>query len=288
MGLMGESVRKLATRAALLVAGVLCLSQPLRAADRYVQATIGSDTSDCSSAATPCQTISYAVTQSVCGDTINIHGDETYLETVTVALACGPGSELTFRDWPGTGYPRIASPTGAGMQLVGAYIIVQGIDFDSNLGEGIDALGVDNLTVQNCAFLNNGAAGIQSIGGGGNDWLIQWSYFDGNGDNAIMFTGDNVTIDGNTIYNNGANQSIYIAPGATGVFNITNNFVTDGLDILQPAVEIAGGSGTGCLIENNRVMHNGLHGILTRQPICHDREQSRSRQWRIRNRGRRG
>ena len=84
----------------------------------------------------------------------------------------------------------------------------------------------------------------------------------------MIFTGDNITIDANWIGNTAANQSIYIAPGATGVFNITNNFVTDGLDLFQPAIDIASVLGTACLIENNRVLHNGLHGIFVRQPTC--------------------
>ena len=153
----------------LLVTAMVALAQPLVAADRYVQGTIGSDASDCSIIGTPCLTISYAVTQSACGDVINVHGDSIYDETVPLPMVCTSGNELTLRGWPGTGTPTISSSTGDGIDLTGAYITIDGIRFESNVGVGIDALGVDNLIVQNSEFIGNAAAGIQSIGGGGND-----------------------------------------------------------------------------------------------------------------------
>ena len=108
---------------ALLVVGV---SQPLAAADRYVRGSTGSDASDCSSPATPCQTISYAVTQSSCSDTINIHGDGglVYDEAVTISSAtftCTSGTEFTLRDWAGNGTPVISSSVGDGLDISGAF-----------------------------------------------------------------------------------------------------------------------------------------------------------------------
>jgi subtilase family serine protease len=55
-----------------IVALVMCGLVPLAAAaDRYV-ATTGTNSGDCSSVSSPCLTISYAITQSVSADTINV------------------------------------------------------------------------------------------------------------------------------------------------------------------------------------------------------------------------
>ena len=124
-------MRKPGLLLSFVVAAMVSFAQPLVAADRYVQGTIGVDAPTCTSSATPCQTISYAVTQSACGDVIHIHGDSIYDETVAVANVCTVGNELTLQNWAGTGTPTISSSTGDGMEISGAYIIIAGIRFEA-------------------------------------------------------------------------------------------------------------------------------------------------------------
>ena len=243
---------------ALLVIGV---SQPLAAADRYVRGSIGSDVSDCSVPASPCQTISYAVTQSACSDTIHIHGDGglVYDEAVTISFTCTSGTVFTLRDWAGNGTPVISSSVGDGLDISGAFIIIDGIRFDTNFANGIltSGAGVKNLTVQNSEFADNLGAAIESYGGGADDdWVIQNNAFDNNGNRAILFTGINVTIDGNTISLTQANQGILVDAAASGTFTITNNSVSGGGDPSVAGIEILSTGGGTCDVGGNRVYGN--------------------------------
>ena len=88
---------------------LVAVCQPLAAADRYVRGSTGVNAPGCTDSANPCQTITYTLGQSACGDTIHIHGDggAVYDETVTVGNSCSSGMELTFRAWSGTGVPVI-------------------------------------------------------------------------------------------------------------------------------------------------------------------------------------
>jgi hypothetical protein len=70
---------------AALAVWLLIAATASAATPRYVNATTGIDTGDCSNIGSPCLTISYAVTQSVAGDTINVAAG-TYNETVTIPV----------------------------------------------------------------------------------------------------------------------------------------------------------------------------------------------------------
>jgi hypothetical protein len=252
--------------------GIAGVSQPLAAADRYVRRSTGVDVGACTSSASPCQTIQYADDQSSCGDVIHIHGDggTPYDEAVIVSNSCTAGNELTFRAWAVTGTPVISSSGGDGMDISGAFIIIDGLRFDSNVGKGIrSGVGVNNLTVQNSEFVNNSGRAIESAGGGADDdWVIQNNSFNNNGDSAIVFTGNNVTIDGNTISGTQANQGIEVTGAASGTFTITDNVVSGGLDGFSAGIEIQSTAGTSCLISGNRAHANAGPGIFSRQPAC--------------------
>ena len=262
-------MRKPGLLLSFVVAAMVSFAQPSVAADRYVRGSTGVNAGTCTSAASPCATIQYADNQSVCGDTIHIHGDggTPYTLLVTVASSCTSGNELTFRAWSGTETPVITT-AGDSMRISGAYIIIDRLKFESNAGEGIDTLGVNNLTVQNSTFANNGVAGIQSLGGGGDDWTIRDNIFVSNGNRAIVFTGNNVTIDGNTISGTVLNQGIVVTGAASGTFTITNNSVSVGLDTLFAGIEVLSTAGTSCAIAGNRAHNNAGPGIYSRQPAC--------------------
>ena len=258
---------------ALLVVGV---SQPLAAADRYVRDSGGSNVPDCSSPATPCQTIAYAITQSSCSDTIHIHGDGgfVYDEALTLSSAtftCTSGTELTLRDWAGNGTPVISSSVGDGLDISGAFIIIDGLRFDNNFGNGIrtSGVGVNNLTVRNSEFVDNAGAAIESYGGGtDDDWVIQNNFFDNNGNSAIVFTGNNVTIDGNTVSGTVANQGIVVTAAASGPIAITNNSVFGCQDAGFAGIEIRSTGGGSCDVSGNRSHDNAGPGIYSQRPAC--------------------
>ena len=217
--------------------------------------------------------ISYAVTQSACSDTIHIHGDGglVYDEAVTISFTCTSGTVFTLRDWAGNGTPVISSSVGDGLDISGAFIIIDGIRFDTNFANGIltSGAGVKNLTVQNSEFADNLGAAIESYGGGADDdWVIQNNAFDNNGNRAILFTGINVTIDGNTISLTQANQGILVDAAASGTFTITNNSVSGGGDPSVAGIEILSTGGGTCDVGGNRVYGNAGPGIYSRQPAC--------------------
>jgi len=125
-------------------------------------ASAGSDTGDCTSSASPCATISYAVSQASGGDTIYVSG--TIEETVTVDIP------LTIAQWPDAN-PAIVNGTGTLSTVFtidsGETVVIDGLtitggsDFD---GGGIVNNGGD-LTVENSVISGN-FAGLQNGPGG--------------------------------------------------------------------------------------------------------------------------
>src|SRR5437867_10894796 len=88
---------------AIYMVATLSVSAPAQAATVRHVATTESDTGDCS--ASPCKTISYAISQSVSGDTISIAAG-TYPEHVKVGKSLaleGAGARSTVLDGSGSG-----------------------------------------------------------------------------------------------------------------------------------------------------------------------------------------
>ena len=270
----------------LFFVAVLC--QPLLAADRYVRGSTGVNTGGCTDSANPCQTIQYADNQSSCGDTIHIHGDggTVYDQTVSVTSTCTSGNELTFQNWSGTGVPTIDTSAGGadGMTISGDYIVIDGIRIDGNSddginasgalnltirattisnngGDGIETNGTHDLTVENSRFIANGQAGIQSFTGGGDDWIIRDSQFLVNGNRGIVFTGNNITVDGNLISGTVGNQGIDITGGASGAFIVTDNTVSGGQGLNDEGIRVNTTGGTTCTFTGNLIYDNLSDGI---------------------------
>ncbi len=93
---------------------LLCAASPALAANTlFVDASAGSDTSNCQSQASPCQTITYAVSQAGDGDTVQI-AKGTYTEAVSTGLdlsfvgAGSSGQSATTIDATGTGASALA------------------------------------------------------------------------------------------------------------------------------------------------------------------------------------
>ncbi|MEA3396261.1 MAG: right-handed parallel beta-helix repeat-containing protein, partial [Chloroflexota bacterium] len=88
----------------------------------YVDGATGSDTTDCTNPAAPCETIGYALTQAVNGDEIRV-AEETYTETldigITVTLKGGYEATGWTRDI--AAHPTIVDANGADSPVICIY-----------------------------------------------------------------------------------------------------------------------------------------------------------------------
>jgi len=138
----------------------------------YVDGTTGSDTTDCTNPAVPCETIGYALTQAGSGDEIRV-AEGTYTETlsidITVTLKGGytmsgtlwlpPGSGETIIDANGVNNSVILITPGANVTVEG--FTVQGANHTSDVGGGF-AINGATVVISDTVVRNNSA---QSGGG---------------------------------------------------------------------------------------------------------------------------
>ncbi len=192
-------MRLLAPLVALVGAG--CgwglLSAPPAAATSttFYVASAGSDSGTCQSAASPCATVSYALTQASAGDVIDVSGTIVDNPTINMAvtIAQEPGGSPAVLDGNGAGsvvdlhssadvtFDQLTiengnSPGGGGIDdLSGTLSIVDSTvanntaglaGVSSGLGGGIDMDG-GTLSVQDSTFADNTALEAMGVGGRG-------------------------------------------------------------------------------------------------------------------------
>jgi hypothetical protein len=124
----------------------------------------GHDVGNCQSSASPCATISYAVSQSSSGDTINV-GAGTFADSVLISFGltnltiAGAGSGATFVDGGGS---NVLFVVDGGASITGLTMQHGGGNFGAVLDEG--TLNLDSVVVTDNNSAANGG-GITNTGG---------------------------------------------------------------------------------------------------------------------------
>ena len=147
----------LAIAAVFLLLGVTPASA---ATTRHVETT-GADSGDCASASAPCKTITYALTQSVAGDTISVAAGE-YDELVRIDLNGitieGSGASTTT-----VMGPAACAGIGTTFLVFGSDVTLRGLGI-GGCPEGIVAAG-GPITVESDLFLATTGVGVSLAGG---------------------------------------------------------------------------------------------------------------------------
>jgi hypothetical protein len=159
--------------AGLVFLGALSLATSAQAATRFVNSNTGSNVGDCTNPATPCKTITYALTQAAANDTIQIAAG-TYDNTVNGELfplviavnltLTGAGAPTTIIDADGTA--RVITVNGGVTVAISGVTITDGAVSCGSVGCSAQGGGLFNngtLTLTNVTVSGNTA----SCGGGG-------------------------------------------------------------------------------------------------------------------------
>jgi hypothetical protein len=202
---------------------------------RFV-ATGGSDTGACTDPSTPCSTVSYALTKSAPGDTIDVSG--------TIADSISVNATVTIAQDPG-GAPAVLNAAGNGSvaTVLGGTVTFDGVTLengDAPLGGGVLVNG-GSLLVTNSSIVDNTTQANTLNGQGG----------------AIYDNGDVVTILDSAITGNTASSTGGVQ-GASGgaIFNNHGNVTIDNSTIAGNTAAgennaFPGQGGTGGAIYNN-------------------------------------
>ena len=236
--------------------------------DRWVNATGGVDTGDCSVQANPCLTIAYAIAQSNPYDRINI-AKGTYDLTTNPPLSIT--KEGLILQGYGAAQPKIERTTGGANQVLlvinGAKNVqVQNLEFDmdqSFIAEGIIANGfVDGLSISGNHFVQSRSNSNQN-----SDWhkrnAISINDDNGNSQNIGLGTGSNVSVTNNVIDGLANPPDVFLRMGVdmdNGVGTISGNTITTGVHDIRVRFSTVTGasSGTATLIDGNTLNGRGL------------------------------
>ncbi len=236
--------------------------------DRWVNATGGVDTGDCSVQANPCLTIAYAIAQSNPYDRINI-AKGTYDLTNNPPLSIV--KEGLILQGYGAAQPKIERTTGGANQALlvinGAKNVqVQNLEFDmdqSFIAEGIIANGfVDGLSISGNHFVQSRSNSNQN-----SDWhkrnAISINDDNGNSQNIGLGTGSNVSVTNNVIDGLANPPDVFLRMGVdmdNGVGTISGNTITTGVHDIRVRFSTVTGasSGTATLIDGNTLNGRGL------------------------------
>jgi hypothetical protein len=223
---------------------------PVRAdpGDLYVDGAIGSDTTDCSNPAAPCETIGYALTQAGNGDEIRV-AEGTYTETLDIAITVTlkGGYTISGTLWlPRTG-ETVVDANGADDAAVWIYpnasVTVEGFTVQgaNHISDGGGGFLIDRATavISGTVIRNNSAPG------GGGIWVEKWVGYPGNlslinssllsntasteGGGGLSVVGaiatlDNVDVRGNSAPN-GQSGGIEVRGGST--VNVVDSTIAD-------------------------------------------------------------
>jgi hypothetical protein len=202
-----------------------CASQANAATNRFVDRDGGVDTGDCSSSATPCESIAYAVSQAGAGDTVKVDDSATaYLESVGLQ----DGVSVTGTDFTGGDE--------------GAVIIDGGTSIALQVGVGKSAGTISGLTLRSTnialrllgtatavtgnTFDSGGANQRDLIIQAGSPLVSQNQFTDGSTtlfDTAIIVDSSSPTISNNTFVNQnvGIDVGPVVAAPATSIVGNT-------------------------------------------------------------------
>jgi hypothetical protein len=130
----------------------------------YVAGDTGNN-SNVGSSVSPWLTIQKAADTMVAGDTVNVKGNLTYTESVSVANAGSVGNYITYQAWSGTGSPIITGGGANGfVSVLGpgkSYLVISGFTFQTASIYFSPGLGANsNITIKNNIF-NNGQFYLQ-------------------------------------------------------------------------------------------------------------------------------
>jgi hypothetical protein len=196
-----------------LALAMLCGLGTLRGAmatDRFV-ATTGIDVGNCSNSGSPCQTIGFAIGQSVAGDTIHVasgtYNNEDNIPINQDLTIDGAGQTATIVDAGGAANPVFFINTGT---VTISHLTIQNANSDSVCGGGIqnnDTLTLQNVTVRDNSTSIAEGGGICNFGG----MTIQDSIVGGT--NPSTDGNHSIASNGGGIYNRGTltiNNSLII------------------------------------------------------------------------------
>lgn len=261
----------------LCVAGTsLSTAGTAAAVDRYVDAAIGANVPDCSVMASPCQTIQYALSHSLAGDTIHIAAG-TYPENVVIGLdgitlqGAGAGIAPTDTILDGT-----AIGTDPGITILGNVtdvriydLRVQNYASDSGI---YGVVGNDGLVIERVHTVANNTT--QAVNGGGiymngpvSDVLINEVLSESNRARGIVIWNgfkQNITITNCIVRNNNC-CGIELQDGTASGVTIQDNLVENQTDSGMSAVGLTSGAGAN-VISGNTVRDNGRFGIEVKMP----------------------
>lgn len=255
------------TRAALaaivLTASAWTANAGAPGVDRYVNVVGGADSGTCSSPASPCLTIGYAITQAANDDTINIAAG-TYVDPVTVSKE---GLKLVAQN--PANKPVITRLSGAANQALMVIsgvknVEVRNLEFRMDqtfVAEGIIASGfVDGLIISGNVFKYSRSGVNTSTYGFRNAISINDTQ---NSRGLGRSDGSLVTVDGNTINGvdlvNGVIMRIGINIDAS-VAHVTNNTVAAGVHDIRVRfpTTVGASSALNTLIDGNVLSGRGL------------------------------
>jgi hypothetical protein len=153
----------------------------------------GSDTADCKTAATACQTFAKAFSVMRSGDVL-IVGNGTYKEEVGAVRQppAGTAGKLTvIRAETDGGAVVDMQGEGVPLTITASHVAIEGMKF-VNSSESVGNLDGDFIQVRRTAFGNAGASEYHTLlGATGNDILIEDCWLWGRGNGVLVGSGDN-------------------------------------------------------------------------------------------------
>lgn len=138
----------------MLILSAVLLTQGALASTWYVNGVNGSNSNNCASLATPCKTISYAITRSSSGDTVRVAA-ATYKENLGISNSLviqGSGTSKTIIDGGGT-YTVVTISNAAAHVTLSKLTLRNGKAISGGGGGGINNSGT--LTVSNSIVSGN-------------------------------------------------------------------------------------------------------------------------------------
>ena len=230
----------------------------------YVDGATGSDTTDCTNPAAPCETIGYALTQAANSDEIHV-AEGTYTETLDIGITVTlkGGYAISGTAW----LPRIGNTVidadGADAAVICIYpdanvtvegFTVQGANHVSNWGGGFNINGATTVVISDTVIRDN------STGGCGGGTFIE---------NTVSAENMNVSLINSTVVGNIADCAAGLMVGGGDPFQVTieNTVFTGntGSDVLSldQTFEMVGGQVSSNTVTGYQAIAIGGSGVIS-------------------------
>ena len=145
----------------LLIFGGLLFAAPIFAATHYIDFDSGSDSANCKSTSSPCQTFGAADFGDIAaGDIVNVTGtyDSGLGTDITIAWTGTEASPITIQAWEGQGTPTLDGSSGFTnftISFTGGHVVLDGFNIyppfiDAKFA--VYANAAENITVSNCTI----------------------------------------------------------------------------------------------------------------------------------------